>query len=303
MLSGKFDGRVFAAEKLQKVEELARAWAEHRGRPLTLQSIFPFEDEASVLYTKLKQKDAVSSGMLYVTEPLSMKLSSRTWREAVLKANRNRKVDGILVQKPSSAAFTEKTNQTRQQFFNWWSGIAEAIDPAKDVDGLQPLTLMNLAIEADRVERGKIPPADILNHWVLPATAQAVIDIACTMVGGTETLRTKKVAMVGRSVIVGQPAAAGFRILGVETELLAPEGNLEAVAGADIVVLATGKADFLRADQIKEGAFLIDVGAPKPEFHESCYAKAQAWTPVPFGVGPVTRACLLENVLKLQKTF
>lgn len=300
MLSGKFDGRAFAAQKLQKVEELARAWAQDRGRPLTLQSIFPFEDDASVLYTKLKQKDAVAAGMLYVTEPLSLKQEARTWREAVLRANHNRKVDGILVQKPSTAAFIEKTGQSRQQFFNWWSGIAEAIDPAKDVDGLQPLTLMDLAIEADRVERGKDAPAEVLNRWILPATAQAVIDIACAMVGGTEHLRTKKVAMVGRSVIVGQPAAAGFRILGVETDLLAPEGNLDLVASADIVVLATGKADFLRAEQMKDGAFLIDVGAPKPEFHESCYAKAQAWTPVPFGVGPVTRACLLENVLKLQ---
>ena len=155
---------------------------------------------------------------------------------------------------------------------------------------------------SEQVRTGARPSHDDLNADVFPATAQAVIDIALDLSWNLESLRRKKVVIIGRSVIVGRPASYGFRLLGVDCDLISSQSDLAKILpSADIIVSASGRADLVSVKWVKPGATLIDVGAPSPEFAAECYEKAGAWTPVPGGVGPVTRACLLENLFKLAR--
>jgi methylenetetrahydrofolate dehydrogenase (NADP+)/methenyltetrahydrofolate cyclohydrolase len=296
----KFDGRAFAAAKLERIRAQVLDWQQTHLIGLTMVSIYPPEDEASVLYTKLKKKDAAAVGISYVTKPISLKATRHEWLKAVMEVNQDKKVQALLVQKPSALVYEKITTGKGEEFSTWWNNIAEALEPRKDVDCLAPWSLFLLEKEAECVVEKKHEAHTNLGDWVLPATAQAVIDIALDAVGSVEELRKKKIVVIGRSVIVGRPAAAGFRVLGAETELISSKSDLAKVLpSADIVVTATGVADLIAADWIKEGSVLIDVGAPKPEFQIACYDKASFYTPVPYGVGPVTRACLLENVFKL----
>lgn len=300
VLTGRIDGRVLAQQKLERVRAAAAAWQEQHRRPLTLQSIFPFEDVASVTYTKLKQQDAHGVGLEYVTEPKSLRDPRDLWLRAIQQACQNPKVDGVLIQKPSWSVF-DRITEGEQDFTTWWDALVESLDPTKDVDGLSPINLLRLQRASQKVVSGEHSAEESLDNWILAATAQAVIDIALVAAGGVENLRRAKVAMVGRSVIVGQPAAYGLRLLGVETQLIGRDTDLsQALPQADIIIAATGKSHLIEPHWVKEGSMLIDVGAPTPEFHPDCLLRAAAWTPVPYGVGPVTRACLLENVLKLS---
>lgn len=296
----KFDGRSFAAAKLERVRQQVQDWQQTHLIGLTMVSIYPPEDEASVLYTKLKKRDALGVGIQYVTKPISLKASRHEWLKAVMQVNQDPKVQALLVQKPSGVVYEKVTKGKGEEFSTWWNNIAEALEPRKDVDCLAPWSLFLLEKEAECVTVRKHAERDNLSEWILPATAQAVIDIALEAVGSVEALREKKVVVIGRSVIVGRPAAAGFTVLGAETQLVSSKDTLsEILPSADIIVTATGVADLIPADWVKEGSVLIDVGAPKPEFQIACYDKASFYTPVPYGVGPVTRACLLENVFKL----
>lgn len=297
----RFDGKAFVVNKLRTVEENVQKFADQTGRQPTILSIFPYEDDASVLYTKLKRRDAQSIGIKYATQPISLKEDATVWMQAVQEANSNPKVDGIIVQKPARGQFMAVTGKSKDQYFSWWSAISESILLEKDVDGLSPHTLLEIARLADQVQRGKQKPYENLDAIVLPATAQAVIDVALEAVGNSvEALRTKKVVLLGTSVIVGRPAVYGFWMLGVEAEIYGSEAELaQVLPSADIIVSATGRADLISAEWVKDGAILLDVGAPKPEFQAECYEKASFYTPVPGGIGPVTRACLLENLLKL----
>jgi len=296
----KFDGRTFAAAKLERVRQQVQDWQQTHLIGLTMVSIYPPEDEASVLYTKLKKKDALGVGIQYVTKPISLKASRHEWLKAVMQVNQDPKVQALLVQKPSGLVYEKVTKGQGEEFSTWWNNIAESIEVRKDVDCLAPWSLFLLEKEAVWVRDKKHVARTDLSEWILPATAQAVIDIALQAVGSVEALRQKKVVVIGRSVIVGRPAAAGFTVLGADTRLVSSKDDLsEILPSADIVVTATGVADLIQADWVKKGSVLIDVGAPKPEFQAACYDKASFYTPVPYGVGPVTRACLLENVFKL----
>lgn len=298
-----FSGTDFARHKLDRVSEWAAAWKEKTGKAPTIVSVFPYEDKASAIYTELKKKDANAVGIRYVTRPLSLKDRRERWLEAVLLAARDPRVQGILVQKPAADQFAHVTGKSAQQFSLWWMSIAETIPIEKDLDGLAPTTLFRLEQEAERVEKGDHAAYDSLESFILPATAQAVVDMTLEGVGhDLALLRSKKIACIGRSVIVGKPSAYGFRILGVEAELVSSQDDLaKKLPEFDVIVSATGKQDLVQPEWIKEGAYLIDVGAPKAEFAAGCAEKAAFWTPVPRGVGPVTRACLLENLQKIAR--
>lgn len=314
-----FDGRLFATQKLTEIKQRVGAWQRQYKLGLTIVSIYPHEDEASVLYTKLKKQDAIQAGINYKTVPLSLGDSRHTWLKAVMKANRDPKVQAILVQKPSRQAYEKYGLKHRSapgkagngsrsakslEFSTWWQNIAESISTAKDIDGLAPLTLFKLERMAEIVELKQRAPLADLSDYLLPATAQAVVDIALFSQGDDlEKLRTKKIGVIGQSVIVGRPAVAGFQALGINTLQLTRKHDLsKELPECDMVVSATSQSDFIPSEWVKPGSVLIDVGAPKPEFQASCYAKAAFYTPVPYGVGPVTRACLLENLFKLPET-
>lgn len=296
-----FQGRAFAQAKLTPVRSKVEQWQAQHAWPLTVVSIYPQEDEASVLYTNLKKKDAARVGIRYQTVPLSLRVGRHAWLRAVMAANQDEKVQAILVQKPSRSAYETYAGQGALDFSTWWQNIAETIDPAKDIDGLAPLSLFSLEKLAEHVSTGQQPPLENLERCLLPATAQAVIDIALS-VGNNDVswLRQQNIAVIGRSVIVGRPAAAGLTALGSEVKLLSSQHDLsQELPECDIIVSATGQSGLIAGSWVKPGSILIDVGAPTAEFQAECYERASVYTPVPYGVGPVTRACLLENIFKL----
>ncbi len=296
-----FSGLDFAQEKLRRVEEWAAGWKETQGRRPRIVSIFPYEDIASARYTELKKQDAAQVGIEYVARPLSLREERSRWLREVLLASDDELVDGVLIQKPSAGAFASITGQSPESLPDWWAPLVEALSVEKDLDGLSPTTLFRLEQLARRVDEGSAMAEDSLQNFLLPATAQAVIDIALRSVGEeVDRLRQMAAAVIGRSVIVGRPAAAGLRILGLPVKLLSSQADLATeLASTPLIITATGKRDLIAGNWLPQNATLIDVGAPKPEFAADCQEKARFWTPVPGGVGPVTRACLLENLLKL----
>ena len=290
-MSVRFDGRLFAQRKLENVAQQATQWKLERHRQPKIVSFFPYEDHASVAYSKLKRRDAQQVGIEYDARPLSLRLPRSVWLHQMREVLADKMVDGVMVQKPAAQRYMEVTGHGYEHFSRWWDGISESIPPEKDVDCLSPLSLFSLEKETSR---------DSLTGLVLPATAQAVIDIALDLSWGLENLRKKKVVVIGRSVIVGKPVSLAFGILGVSCELISSQADLgKILPEADVIVSASGKANLVQPSWVKEGSILIDVGAPFPEFADGCAEKAGAWTPVPGGVGPVTRACLLENLFRL----
>lgn len=297
-----FSGQAFADEKLARVGEWALAWRQEHGRAPRIVSIFPYEDTASARYTELKKQDAQKVGIEYVPRPLSLKDERSRWIQEVLQASDDPNVEGVLIQKPSAKAFSRITELEAEALPQWWAPLVESLAVEKDLDGLSPTTMFKLEHTAEQVEKDMDSALDDLNSFLLPATAQAVIDIALQSVqGDVDRLRQLSAAVIGRSVIVGRPAAAGLRILGLPVKLLSSQADLATeLQNTQLIITATGKSDLIQPEWLSAGSTLIDVGAPKPEFAPGCADKARFWTPVPRGVGPVTRACLLENVQKLQ---
>jgi methylenetetrahydrofolate dehydrogenase (NADP+)/methenyltetrahydrofolate cyclohydrolase len=241
------------------------------------------EDPASKVYVANKARQTKEAGMVSFEHRLPAETSEAELLALVRKLNADDAVDGILVQLPLPAHF----DQTR---------VIEAIDPAKDVDGLHP-------INAGRLAAG------------MPALAP------CTPLGCMELIRTvepditgAEAVVVGRSILVGKPVAQLLLARNATVTMAhSRTRDLAAVCRrADILVAAVGKPHMLRGGFVKPGAIVIDVGinrVPNPAAgegkarlvgdvdYDEAAAVAGAITPVPGGVGPMTIACLLQNTL------
>ena len=193
--------------------------------------------------------------------------------------NRDETVDGILVQLP----LPEQIDS---------DAVVAAIDPAKDVDGLTP-------VNAGLLAQGQ--------PGLVPCTPQGVVELlraSATQIEGAEAV------IVGRSILVGRPLAS--LLLGENATVTVCHSrtrDLAAVcAGADILVAAVGSPRTVTADMVKPGATVIDVGTNRTDDglvgdvdFEAAKERARAITPVPGGVGPMTRAMLLVNTLKAAR--
>ena len=193
------------------------------------------------------------------------------------RLNRDRAVDGILVQLPLPPSIAPHL-------------VLEAIDPAKDVDGFHPLNI-------GRLQDGQ----DVL----APCTPRGVMKL---LDAAGVALRGARALVLGRSAIVGRPMAA--LLLAADATVTIAHSRTRDLAAecrrADVLVAAVGRAELVRGDWIQPGATVIDVGINRTAdgrlvgdvaFAE-CAAIAGAITPVPGGVGPMTIACLLENTLE-----
>ncbi len=230
-------------------------------------------DPASAVYVKNKEKAAGEVGI----ESAVYRFETITQTELlslIARLNADNEIDGILVQLPLPDGINEKE-------------ILQAIDPAKDVDGFHPLNLGKLMI-------GEPAPIACTPKGCLKLIHQAKQDLS-----GLNAV------VIGRSVIVGKPMA---QLLLKEnctvTMAHSKTQNLpELCRSADILVAAVGKPKTVKADWIKKGAIVIDVGINRLENgklcgdvdFENCFDKCSAITPVPRGVGPMTIAMLLEN--------
>lgn len=234
------------------------------------------DNPASAIYVRNKEKAAAEVGV----ESLVYRLDSATQEELtalIEQLNADETVDGILVQMPLPAPLNERE-------------ILQTINPAKDVDGFHPLNLGKLLI-------GEPAP------------------VACTPRGCMRLIRLAKqdltglhAVVIGRSVIVGKPMAQ--LLLNANCTVTTAHSktrDLPALCrSADIVVAAIGKPKTVKADWIKDGAIVIDVGINRLEDgklcgdvdFDACFDKCAAITPVPKGVGPMTIAMLLENTVE-----
>jgi len=274
------DGKAAAATLRSRIaEETIRMKAAHGIVP-GLAVVLVGNDPASDVYVRSKGNDARECGF----EALEFRLPETTSEAEVLARvkvlNENPSVHGILVQFPVPA-------QIRQE------AILDAIDPAKDVDGLTPTSAGLLA-------GGRAKLVSCTPLGVMMLIRDTVGDIA-----GADAL------VIGRSILVGKPMAQLLLAANATVTIAhSRTRNLPMLArGADILVAALGKAQFVKGDWIKPGACVIDVGTTRIDLGEGRtklvgdvdFAAARdvagAITPVPGGVGPMTRACLMRNTL------
>ena len=271
-------GKDLAAEVKRDVAAKVASLAGEYGRAPHLVVILVGEDPASVSYVKGKGKDAEEVGFVSTTVRRPADTSEKEVLDLIADLNADDTVDGILVQLP----LPKHIDSDR---------VIAAIDRRKDVDGFHPSNVASLWQKQE---------------CVLPCTPKGIIkllDKAGVPIAG------KKAVVIGRSNIVGLPVAkllldrnATVTIAHSRTADLA-----EVASQADILVVAIGRPRFVTADMVAPGAAVIDVGVNRdPETgrlcgdvdYEAVKDKASVITPVPGGVGPMTRACLLENTLE-----
>ena len=270
------DGKALAA----KVKARALSAAGQLARQPGLAVILVGENPASQVYVRGKVKDCADCGIACFDYYLPADTTEEALLALVAELNERSDVDGILCQLPLPGHITEKK-------------VLEAISPDKDVDAFHPYSM-------GRILRG--------DPRFLPCTPAGVMELLHEY--GIE-VAGKKCVVVGRSNIVGKPMA--LLLLGENGTVTVchsrtPDLKAECLQ-ADILVAAVGKVNLITADMVKEGAVVIDVAMNRNAEGKLCgdvdYAavaeKASYITPVPGGVGPMTRAMLMENTLTAAK--
>ena len=264
----------------QKVKDEIRAEIERDKLSIGLAVVIVGNNQASRVYVNNKKKACEVCGIKSYEYALPEETTEEQLLELVDTLNEDKNINGILVQLPLPKQINEEK-------------IIERISPLKDVD----------AFHATNV--GKIM---IGNYAFLPCTPAGVMELIHST--GTE-ISGKECVVIGRSNIVGKPMAmlllhenATVTICHSRTKDLA-----EVCRRADILVSAVGKADFVTADMVKDGAVVIDVGMNRNSEGKLCgdvkydevEPKASYITPVPGGVGPMTIAMLMKNTLMAKK--
>jgi len=232
----------------------------------TLAIISVGDDSASKIYINVKKKACERVGVGCEIFPLDEKTSESEVIEKICMLNNDEKISGIILQLPLPKAFAIDR-------------VVNTIDVKKDVDGLTAN-----------------------NTKFTPATAKAVIRILMSL--GTP-LKGKKATVIGRSKLVGKPVADLLKGLGCHVTVCHSKTvDLSAcTTDADILVSAVGKRDLVTKGMVKRGAIVIDVGITREgkrvfgDVSHNLREVAGFITPVPGGVGPLTVACLLENVV------
>lgn len=259
-----------------------------QGRRPGLAVVLVGNDPASRAYVRSKDKKCRELGLHSVKLELPATTSQEELLAHVQTLNNDPAIHGILVQSPPPPHIDE-------------AAIVRAIDPARDVDGFHPVNVAKLALEDPT---GFVP--------CTPLGCQRLL-----LDAGIET-RGAEVVVLGRSMIVGKPMALLLMAKGpggdaTVTVAHSRTQDLAAITRrADILIAAIGRPEFLRAEHVKEGAVVIDVGinrveAPDTEkgyklvgdvAFEEVAPKCRAITPVPGGVGPMTIAMLMANTVK-----
>jgi methylenetetrahydrofolate dehydrogenase (NADP+)/methenyltetrahydrofolate cyclohydrolase len=275
------DGKVIAAELRGRVAvEVARVKREHGITP-GLAVVLVGDDPASQVYVRAKHKQTQEAGMASFEHVLPADVAQADLLSLVERLNRDSRVHGILVQLPLPKSISSEA-------------IINAIDPAKDVDGLHPNN-------AGRLAGGfaALSPSTPLGCIILTKSVHA-------------SLEGMNAIVIGRSNLVGRPLVQLLLNENATVTIAHSRSrDLRALcARADLVYAAVGRAEMVRGDWIKPGATVIDVGINRLQDADGktrlvgdvAFAEASkvagAITPVPGGVGQMTVACLLVNTLR-----
>lgn len=269
------DGKKSAlAVKNQIASEIKRT-----NKVLGLGTILVGDDPGSVAYVEGKHRDCAEVGINSIKVNLSATASQSEIVNAVNELNKNSKCTGFIVQLPLPKSVDVQK-------------VLAQIDPKKDADGLHPTNLGNLVLA---------------KNSVIPCTPKAIISLLneykINLVGA-------KVLIIGRGITVGRPLSI---LLSQKesnaTVTLAHTGtkNLsELLLDSDIVIAAIGSPHFLKPEMVKSGVVVIDVGITRTahglvgDVDPKVSDKAAIFSPMPGGVGPMTRAMLLSNLMELS---
>jgi methylenetetrahydrofolate dehydrogenase (NADP+)/methenyltetrahydrofolate cyclohydrolase len=270
LLDGKVVATAVKAEVAVGVKKL--------GRSPGLATVLVGEDPASQVYVRGKRRDAEEVGMVSVHHPLPASISQKELEALINSLNDDPAVDGILVQLPLPGDLDGES-------------AVRAIDPSKDADGLHPFNLGLLVLD----QPGPRP--------CTPSGVMRILDYYKISVAGARAV------VVGRSFLVGRPLALMLSSRGIDATVTVAHSRthnlVEVTRQADIVVAAVGVPRMITAAHVKEGATVIDVGINRLDDDrlvgdvdfDGVEKVAGAITPVPGGVGPMTRAMLLVNTL------
>jgi len=260
------------------IERAKKAVASMERKP-HLAIVLMGNDPASELYVRKKLEKAASIGVRTSLERLDEKATEKELLRIVVKLNRDDEIDGFIVQSPLPKHIN-------------YQKVVEAIEPDKDVDGWTSTSMGRMFLG--------------LKETFMPATPMGIIRMLEFY--GVD-MRGKNAVVIGRGNVVGKPLA--FMLLERDATVTICHSKTRDLAehtqNADIIIAAAGVPGLLKADMVKEGAYVIDVGTTKVgektvgdvEF-DSVIKKANC-SPVPGGVGPMTVAMLISNVVEAAK--
>lgn len=272
------DGKIISAAVKQRVADEVKSLNE-KGITVGLAVIIVGEDPASKVYVANKKKACEALGIISEEYALPETTTEEELLALINELNHKKSINGILCQLPLPRRLNEKI-------------IIDSILPEKDVDAFHPSNV------------GKIMIGD---YDFVPCTPAGVMEM---LKYENIEVEGKTCVVIGRSNIVGKPM--GMLLLhenGTVTICHSRTRNLKEICKtADILVAAVGRANFVTADMVKEGAVVIDVGMNRENGklcgdvdYENVKEKASAITPVPGGVGPMTIAMLMQNTLTAAK--
>ena len=281
------DGLSISHKIKQEIKEEVTKIVQSGKKAPHLAAILVGENGASKAYVNSKVKDCKEVGFTSSLLKFPDTICENELLEEIKKLNENEEIDGFIVQLPLPKGIDQEK-------------IIMAIDPKKDVDGFHPENFGKMALEMDSL---------------LPATPFGIMQLLERYNIDT---KGKKCVVIGRSRIVGRPMSILMSAKGTDatvTLIHSHTPNIEEYTQkADIVIVALGIPNYLKGDMIKEGAVVIDVGITRVNddsergYHlvgdvdfEACKKKASFITPVPGGVGPMTRAMLMKNTLLAYK--
>ena len=276
MSATKLDGTLYRDEIFSDLAQRVSALKE-KGITPGLATVLVGEDPGSQSYVKMKHRDCEKLGINSIRKDLPADITQEELEAVIDELNADDACTGYIVQLPLPKHLDE-------------NAILERIDPAKDADGLHPVNLGKLVLNEEAP---------------LPCTPNGCLHLLRRF--GVE-LNGAKTVVIGRGVTEGRPIGLMLtRRSENSTVTLCHTGTKDLAAEtreADIVIAAAGQPHMLTADMIKEGAALLDVGVSRVDgkltgdIHPDCWDKAGFVSPNPGGVGPLTRAFLVRNIVE-----
>lgn len=278
ILDGLATASAIKQELKHKVVELQK-----RGINPGLGTLLVGDDPGSHTYVSGKHRDCAEVGIDSVRIDLPTSASKQDIVRAITELNESKDVTGYIIQLPLPVGVDSLE-------------LLELIDPAKDADGLHPINLGRLVLNVG--EEMKSP---------IPCTPAGIVELLSRY---DISLSGKKVAVLGRGVTVGRPLGLLLTRKGIDatiTQLHSASKNIpEALQSADVIVAAIGVPHFVKPEWVKKGAAVLDVGITRVsdgklvgDVDPAVSEVAGYLSPNPGGVGPMTRAMLLQNVVQL----